>query len=78
MSSFSHGPIPIIATVFNHTGRKNQYDEVEEFYVDIREKGQREEKEEQQEIKRSREKLEDRNCLCNQMSYADPILYTCR
>ena len=67
MYLFSHWPIPITSSVFNHIGRKNQYDGVEEYYVDVREKGTREEKEEQEEIKRSREKLEDRSCLCTQM-----------
>ena len=38
--------------------RKNQYDQVEEFYVDVREKGQRKEEESQEEVRKSTEQLQ--------------------
>ena len=42
----------------NPNCRKNQYDGVEEYNVDVREKGQRKEEETQEEVRKSREKLE--------------------
>ena len=41
-----------------HVHRKNKYDGVEEFYVDTKERGQREELEMQEEIKKKTSKLE--------------------
>ena len=38
--------------------RKNQYDQVEEYHVDVREKGQRKEEESQEEVRKSTEQLE--------------------
>ena len=63
----------IFQQTFDFTWRRNQYDDTEEFYVDIREKGQREEKEVQEEIRRSREKLEAHDYFSGAFDWSDDI-----